>query len=141
MTDTKVLKINSVTFNSVTVLNVTDLQYRLVQKDTVRFTPNTTAGIGVRNFPKHHRITIVFDSRPTALDSYIDDDGINTAIPTFSCSLKVLRGGTEQTETWTFEASKSRVFRNGELRVDRYQERRPWEVVIIVYGTRTRTWA
>lgn len=139
MVTRQILKINEVEVNSNTTTIIMDLEYEFVHKDKVRFTPNTTEGLGMRHFTKYHKIIMDFDSHTDIFDAYIDDDGKNPAIPTFSIEFNSVNAGTPEVETWTFEASKSFVFSRGELRVERYVEKKPERIIVICIGTRSQT--
>jgi hypothetical protein len=143
MVDRSVMKINNVTINSNVATNILDLDYEFVIQDKVRHTPNVVAGLGIRNYPKFHRITLIFDSVTDIFDSYISEAAKNTVIPSGSIDLEVYNHttGLTQTETWTLEANKAWVAQRGELRVEKLQERKPWQVVLICIGTLAITFA
>ena len=137
MVDRSVKKINNVTINGSPATNILDLDYQFVIQDKVRHTPNLVEGFGIRNYPKYHRIILIFDSITSIFDSYIDDYEKYDPIPSGSISLEVFNHSTQaiQTETWTLEASKWWVAQRGELRVEKLQDRKPWQVVLIGIGT------
>ena len=72
MVDRSVKKINSVTIDGSTATNILDMDYQFVIQDKVRHTPNLVEGFGVRNYPKYHRLILVFDSVTDIFDSFID---------------------------------------------------------------------
>lgn len=141
MADRQVKRINSVTINGNASTNILDLDYQFVIQDKVRHTPNVVEGLGMRNYPKYHRIILIFDSKTDIFDSYIDDDGKNPYFPSGSIEFDVLNAGTLQTETWTLQSNKWYVGNRGELRVERLQERKPWQVILIGIGTLSRGFA
>lgn len=138
MVDRQVTNINSVTINSNPATNILDVDYQFVMQDKVRHTPNVVEGLGIRNYPKYHRIIIVHDSITDIYDSYIDDDGKNPVIPSGSIEYAVLNAGVAEVATWTLQANKWYVASRGELRVEKLQERKTWQVVLIGIGTLDR---
>ena len=137
MTTRTVLRINEVETTGGVATNIMDVEWEFVIKDKVRHTPNVTAGLDIRHFPKYHKITMDFDTQTDIFNAYMDDDGVNPVIPLFKIEYTLVGGATE---LWTFQASKSYVLSRGELKVEKLARRKTWRVVVICIGTRSVTW-
>lgn len=136
--DKYIISIDQITINSEVATNILDFDYSFVIQDQVRHTPNITAGIGIRNYPKWHIIGLTFDSWTDILDSYIRDEGVNPNIPSGSIKFTYVdEDGTVSTETWTLQANRFRVMKSDELRVEKLREHKTWEVILIGRGTIT----
>jgi hypothetical protein len=110
--DERYTGITKITVNGVDVTNILDYSWELVGPDggemvAPRFTPNTYAGVGVReDSGKYWKLKFVFDTYTTAFNSYISDTGVNAVIPTLTVTL-MKADCTERVHT--YEASKCYV--------------------------------
>lgn len=137
MTGRHIYECTEVDCNASTSVNVVGYKQKFDQKIVPRFTPNTTAAVGVRHHSGKHRvITIDHDSATDIYDAYIDDDGVNPVIPALHLTF-LIDGG--DTQVHTFEANHCYVKSRGRLMIEKKRLRKVWRIVIVCIGTRTVT--
>ena len=137
MTGRQIIECTEVDCNGNTSVNVVGYNQKFDQKIVPRFTPNTTAAVGVRHHSGKHRIiTIDHDSVTDIYDAYIDDDGVNPVIPTLVITF-LIKGG--DTQVHTFEAAHCYVKNRGKLVVEKKTLRKVWRIEIVCIGTRIVT--
>lgn len=146
MTDRKFLGIKKITVNTTDEENVLDLDIRLMTDDysedlvEVKFTPNTTEGIGFKQWAKCWIIKIVHDGWSDVWDPYLADDDEGALIPEFVVVFDIVEDENNKvTEIWTFESDKCYIANRDELKVEIEQERTPGAIFVVCLGSVTIT--
>ena len=146
MTHRKFLGIQKITVNSVDATHILDVEISLVTDDMdedlaeVKFTPNTIEGIAFKQYGKCWLIKVVHDGFTSIYDSYIDDDGEGTVLPTFIVTFNIVKtAANKTTEVWTFEAGKSYIYNRDDVKAEIEQKRNPGIVYIVCIGDVTHT--
>lgn len=139
MVDRALLHIDRATTPSGFSMNIISLREEHVMQNDPRFVPNTYEGIGMKWDHKWREIILTFDSDTDIFDAYINDDGPNPVIPTFSIrmTMVIIATQTEVTETWTYCPSKIYVVDRPEGRIEEGSERQTFEYHLLAYDTKT----
>ena len=135
MVDRALISIDRVTTPSGNCVNIVSIREEFVMQNDPRFVPNTYEGIGMKWDHEWHEIMLTLDSDTDIFDAYIDDDGPNPVIPTFSITMTmvVIATQTQVTETWTYHPNRVYVMDRPEGRIEGGSERQTFEYHLLAY--------